>query len=234
MTVAHAVERRSYTLKSEATQLRKQGAILEALDKFESRLKFLSEQKADRVTIRNAKTELADALNNAVMIYAQHGTHEELVRKLLSRAEDLLQAADSIKMTDMQRTLLSTTYNNMACHLKRCKKPHAAVQYLHKALELEAERPGCCDAADSHINLCVTLSDLGRHEEAINHCQAALVLLQDELFNADPPPPPAKGDDHALSIVTEQNTNTFKARATVLAVCYYNIGVEQEFLGRPG
>jgi len=36
-------------------------------------------------------------------------------------------------MTDIQRTLLSTTYNNMACHLKRCNKPHAAVQYLHKA-----------------------------------------------------------------------------------------------------
>lgn len=79
----------------------------------------------------------------------------------------------------------------------------------------------------------MTLSDLGRHEEAINHVQAALVLLQDELFNVDPPAPNkdvragplvgcAKGSDH------------FKARATVLAVCYYNHGVEEEFLGRPG
>ena len=55
------------------------------------------------------------------------------VRKLLIRAEALLGANDSQQMTDIQRTLLSTTYNNMACHLKRCNKPHAAVQYLHKA-----------------------------------------------------------------------------------------------------
>jgi len=63
-----------------------------------------------------------------------------------------------------------------------------------------------------------------------------LVLLQDELFNTDPPaaPNPETPNQRAPPIGLTKGSEQFKARATVLAVCYFNIGVEQEFLGRPG
>jgi hypothetical protein len=36
--------------------------------------------------------------------------------------------------------------------------------------------------ADTHINACAVLSQLGRHQTALEHAQQALILLQEELL----------------------------------------------------
>jgi hypothetical protein len=36
--------------------------------------------------------------------------------------------------------------------------------------------------ADTFLNLCAVLSQLGRHSAALEHGQSALILLQEELF----------------------------------------------------
>ena len=67
------------------------------------------------------------------------------------------------------------------------------------------------------MNACAVLSQLGRHQSALEHAQQALILLQEELSSvigagaADAGPPKAD-------------------RIAVLAIAYHNVGVEQEFL----
>lgn len=72
--------------------------------------------------------------------------------------------------------------------------------------------------ADTHINACAVLSQLGRHQTALEHAQNALILLQEELLS----PPGSTG----------ATAPPQADRIAVLAIAYHNIGVEQEFLKR--
>ena len=62
------------------------------------------------------------------------------------------------------------------------------------------------------------LSQLGRHQSALEHAQTALILLQEELLT-----PPG---------TSESPSPPQADRIAVLAIAYHNIGVEQEFLKR--
>ena len=73
-------------------------------------------------------------------------------------------------------------------------------------------------ATDTHLNICAVLSQLGRHVEALRHCESALRMIQKELFQDRRPGealPPHKAD-----------------RIAVLAIIYHNLGVENEYLKR--
>lgn len=72
--------------------------------------------------------------------------------------------------------------------------------------------------ADTHINACAVLSQLGRHQQALEHAQSALILLQEELLS-----PPGSSSASAPPKAD---------RIAVLAIAYHNIGVENEFLKR--
>ena len=51
---------------------------------------------------------------------------------------------------------------------------------MHLALTLQlddVENPG-----DTHLNMCAVLSELGRHQQALEHARLSLILLQDELL----------------------------------------------------
>jgi hypothetical protein len=62
------------------------------------------------------------------------------------------------------------------------------------------------------------LSQLGRHQSALEHAQNALILLQEELLS------PPGGASTAAPPQAD--------RIAVLAIAYHNIGVEHEFLKR--
>ncbi len=83
---------------------------------------------------------------------------------------------------------------------------------------MEAKLPTVKNAADTHINACAVLSQLGRHQTALEHAQQALILLQEELLS----PPGASGTDAKATPQAD--------RIAVLAIAYHNVGVEQEFL----
>ncbi len=111
----------------------------------------------------------------------------------------------------------AVTFNNLACYYRRQGKLHASLQYLQKALKIEGRLERVDNPADTHLNACAVLSQLGRHQSALEHAQSALILLQEELFNGVNP--------------LQEETTTPKAdRIAVLAIAYHNIGVEQEFL----
>lgn len=91
------------------------------------------------------------------------------------------------------------------------------MQYLQKALKIESKLSNVQNPADTHINACAVLSQLGRHQTALEHAQSALILLQEELLS----PPGVVGAAPPQA-----------DRIAVLAIAYHNIGVEQEFLKR--
>lgn len=63
-------------------------------------------------------------------------------------------------------------------HPFRQGKLHAALQYLQKALKIESRIERVQNPADTHLNCCAVLSQLGRHQSALEHAQSALILLQ--------------------------------------------------------
>lgn len=73
--------------------------------------------------------------------------------------------------------------------------------------------------ADTHLNTCAVLSQIGRHQGALEHAQSALILLQEEIFGGG-----------AESRVGGGSQPPRADRIAVLAIAYHNMGVEQEFL----
>ena len=88
---------------------------------------------------------------------------------------------------------------------------------LRDKIKIESKLTNVQNPADTHINACAVLSQLGRHQTALEHAQNALILLQEELLS---PPGVVSGAAPQAD------------RIAVLAIAYHNIGVEQEFLKR--
>ncbi|CAN0454609.1 unnamed protein product, partial [Ectocarpus sp. 8 AP-2014] len=76
--------------------------------------------------------------------------------------------------------------------------------------------------ADTHLNTCAVLSQIGRHQGALEHAQSALILLQEELFGGGAAVGDAGGEGGDQPPRAD--------RIAVLAIAYHNMGVEQEFL----
>ena len=64
---------------------------------------------------------------------------------------------------------LSMTYNNLACYYRQLNQPKTSLIFLEKALEIAQRNMGPATAAkaDTHLNMCAVLSQLGRHEYAM-------------------------------------------------------------------
>ena len=143
-------------------------------------------------------------------------------------------------MTEETDRFRAVTYNNFACIFRKTKKLRSALNYLEKALEIEynylhyseeavEESLQVSNPCDIHLNICAILSQMGKHELALQHSMKALILIQDELINK-------------FDYVNNQNQNNdsqnedFKQsrkpedRMIVLCIAYHNIAVEQEFL----
>ena len=74
------------------------------------------------------------------------------------------------------------------------------------------------------LNICAVLSQLGKHEGALQHAMAAVIMLQEQmLLNIGVKSPKDPMD---------KNTDNKDDKRSVLAIAYHNMGVEQEFLKR--
>jgi len=190
------------------TQLQQQGNYLEALECMERGLVLRQHFfGADSDEVWRACKVVGEMCNLLAMTYLQQEDFA-MVLELLKKAEIL---------TERDPPGRAVTFNNLACYYRRQGKLHASLQYLQKALKIEARLDSVDNPADTPLNACAVLSQLGRHQSALEHAQSALILLQEELFkgvgslgeDAEPP----KAD-----------------RIAVLGIAYHNIGVEQEFL----
>ncbi|CAM9963952.1 unnamed protein product [Sphacelaria rigidula] len=159
---------------------------------------------------------VGEMCNLLAMTYLQQEDFN-MVLELLKKAEIL---------TERDKAGRAVTYNNLACYYRRRGKLHAALQYLQKALKMEAKMGSRVEhPADTHLNICAVLSQIGRHQGALEHAQSALILLQEELF--------AGGGGAARDTADVDSGGNQPPRAdriAVLSIAYHNMGVEQEFL----
>jgi len=112
--------------------------------------------------------------------------------------------------------LRAVTYNNIGCYYRKMGQPREALVNLERALQTLEETSNPEHAGDTHLNICAILSQMGRHTEALEHAQTALILLQEELYFEN----------------NSGESGGAKSRFGVLAIAYHNIAVEQEHLGR--
>jgi tetratricopeptide (TPR) repeat protein len=171
---------------------------------------------ADSSEVWRACKVVGEMCNLLAMTYLQQEDFG-MVLELLKKAEIL---------TERDPSGRAVTFNNLACYYRRQGKLHASLQYLQKALKIESRLQEVANPADTHLNACAVLSQLGRHQSALEHAQSALILLQEELFRGvNPAPASGSGGGGA-----DEPEPPKADRIAVLAIAYHNIGVEQEFL----
>jgi tetratricopeptide (TPR) repeat protein len=168
-------------------------------------------------------------LSNAFAMAQLHAQVASTAKERDARVAQLLRLADQLTKRpflppDVSRRLRAVTLNNMGCFSRHRGRHHAALKYLHKALELEL-RDGGLDGGDpgaTHLNLCATLSSLGRHQEAAEQAEMAV----DSLFASLPRP--ADGSlsflSHSAASVPLECGDT----ASLLGVAYSNLASEHE------
>lgn len=203
-------------LDVQSVEYHRKNKYLEALECMEKALVIKQHfYGPESIEVSDACKVTGDLCNILAMSYLQKDQfHQSL--QLLKKAEILTEK-------DLQGQ--ATTFNNLACYYRRNGKLHAAIMYLKKALAMEGRLQFITNAADTHINACAVLSQLGRHHQALEHAQSALFLLQEELLQCTGSALPSATD------MSEQSPQLTE-RYAVLAIAYHNTGVEQEFLKR--
>ncbi len=157
------------------------------------------------------------------------------------------------------------TLNNLACYYRKLGNLHTALVHLEKALKIEeclGGGKGNGNIADTHLNLCAVLSQLGRHEVIIisitqskRHLCYVPFLFPGPIQLTWPTAKVALA--HAKSGVNLIKNELFGAlndteevanegnnvkeslingprgdRMAVLVIAYHNLGAEQEFLSQ--
>ena len=139
-----------------------------------------------------------------------------MVLELLKKAEIL---------TERDLAGRAVTYNNLACYYRRQGKLHSALNYMQKALRIESRLERVDNPADTHLNMCAVLSQLGRHAGALEH-ERAHSAAGGALHRCRHRGRLRGGSGGAAPVSQKVD------RVAVLAIAYHNIGVEQEFLKR--
>lgn len=120
-----------------------------------------------------------------------------------------LQKADTLSVNNPK--YLAITLNNKACYYRKTGKLRTALQCLQDALTLEWKSKKEDTLADTYLNLCAVLSQLGRHKEALENVLFSITLLQEEILG---------------------NQKIGTERLLVLTIAYHNLAVELEHLSR--
>ena len=144
-----------------------------------------------------------------------------LAYELLKKAEILTSPSGYITDKKMRMKLRAVTFNNFGCFYKRRGKLHAALQYLAKALKIELTSEEVDNPAGTHLNLCATLSQLGRHGPALEHAQCALELLE-AMADTREQKRRAGGGGEVEANATDDGS--------IMAIAWHNMAVEQEHL----
>merc|ERR1719262_1047277 len=125
---------------------------------------------------------LAVGYNTLGMKHLKDGNTETSC-KFFEKAEALTDPANLHMNPESRLVLRAVTYNNMGCFYKSMSKLHTALQYVRKAQKIEERSNGKCqNPAGTHLNLCALLSQMGKHQEALQHAERARKLLE-----ANPP-----------------------------------------------
>merc|ERR1719343_381405 len=121
---------------------------------------------------------LAVGYNTLGMKHLKEGNTESSC-KFFEKAEALTDPANLHMSSETRLVVRAVTYNNMGCFYKSMSKLHTALQYLRKAQKIEERSNGKCqNPAGTHLNLCALLSQMGKHQEALQHAHLAVGMLE--------------------------------------------------------
>ncbi|KAG1701869.1 hypothetical protein DVH05_010360 [Phytophthora capsici] len=209
-------------LDDKCAQLQQEGRYTEALECMEKGLVLRQHFfGADSDEVWTSCRTVGEMCNLLAMTYLQQEEFR-VVLELLKKAEIL---------TERHPAGRAVTLNNLACYYRRQGNLHKALTYLTEALKIESRLDNLPNKADTHLNMCAVLSQLGKHQSALGHAQSALIFLHEEL---------QLGRVEGESSPTRKNFGSKKGdktdpkikldRVAVLGIAYHNVGAEQEFL----
>ncbi|GLD96583.1 hypothetical protein PINS_up005266 [Pythium insidiosum] len=198
-------------LDDKCTQLQQEGRYTEALECMEKGLVLRQHFfGADSDEVWQSCKTVGEMCNLLAMTYLQQDEFP-VVLELLKKAEIL---------TEKHPAGRAVTLNNLACYYRRQGNLHKALTYLTDALKIESRLDNVPNRADTHLNMCAVLSQLGKHQSALQHAQSALILLHEELQVGG-----GGGNQQSRSLDASKLD-----RVAVLGIAYHNVGVEHEFL----
>jgi tetratricopeptide (TPR) repeat protein len=171
------------------------------------RAEQLTVQQMQDTALSSLFERLAVGYNTLGMKHLKDGNTETSC-KFFEKAEALTDPANLHMTPESRLVLRAVTYNNMGCFYKSMSKLHTALQYLRKAQKIEERSSKCQNPAGTHLNLCALLSQMGKHQEALQHADRALKLLE-----AEPPQESSGASSESL-----------------ICVAYFNMGAEFEHL----
>lgn len=150
------------------------------------------------------------------------------------KKEDINSALDLLKkseeLCENNELGQAMTFNNMACYYRRIGKMRTALNFLQRALTIESRLQRPETQADTHLNICAVLSQLNKHELALNHAMSAVILLQEMMLRKKLDPASVQEEElEEIPLPGDRAANN-KDKVAVLAIAYHNMGVEQEFL----
>jgi tetratricopeptide (TPR) repeat protein len=214
----------------------------------------------------SALKEKEDALYNAVLVHGEtspqvQNTATDLVFALNAEAMQQLSSGNisAAKLTMDKAVLLTEpcqpfvgsarthlvalNLNNMACVLCACDHTRLAVKLLRRALAIEAQDDAeissdelCNHRASTFLNMCASLSAIGRHQHAAQHAAMAIQLLNKHALNAGSVSIAASTAGVVSSCDDSTETdhsslNTCDARwSSLMATGYYNLATELEHM----
>ncbi|KUF90731.1 hypothetical protein AM587_10016328 [Phytophthora nicotianae] len=209
-------------LDDKCAQLQQEGRYTEALECMEKGLVLRQHFfGADSDEVWTSCRTVGEMCNLLAMTYLQQEEFR-VVLELLKKAEIL---------TERHPAGRAVTLNNLACYYRRQGNLHKALTYLTEALKIESRLDNLPNKADTHLNMCAVLSQLGKHQSALGHAQSALINLHEELQlgrveNGSSPTRKGFNGKNGDKIDPMIKLD----RVAVLGIAYHNVGVEQEFL----
>merc|ERR1719162_1760369 len=142
-------------------------------------------QKMTDTVLSTLFERLAVGYNTLGMRHLKEGNTDTSC-KFFEKAEALTDPANLHMNPESRLVLRAVTYNNMGCFYKSMSKLHTALQYLRKAQKIEERSNGKCqNPAGTHLNICALLSQMGKHQEALQHAHMGVQILEGATRPAD-------------------------------------------------
>ncbi|EKX51441.1 hypothetical protein GUITHDRAFT_134373 [Guillardia theta CCMP2712] len=151
--------------------------------------------------------KLGRLYNSRAMVNLQRG--ENSIAFILLQCAQMV-ISDFEGSVDLE-SLKALTYNNLGCYFRREGMPMEALKWLRQAHDIEERIGEVSSRGSTFLNLCAVYSLLGKHLNALNCATEALKYLDVQSRK-----PEVKGHG-------SERTD----RASMLAIAYHNIAVEQ-------
>lgn len=223
-------------LHSTVACLKQKNMDLEALGCLEQSL-WLKRRMfgVDNSVVQRALNDVVLSYNSVAMQYLAQAQFDQCLA-MLRKAEAITAPGNFRKCQSLQ----ILTFNNIGCCYRKLGKLKSALKYLKEAAQVGSTCAHVKNLSITHLNLCAIQSQLGRHDLALEHAQAAIFHTQEELVGLEAAVNSSRRcdddseyDDGAASSSPDVlDAKSREEKVISLAVAYHNLAVELEFNGR--